>query len=175
MRKRILMSRAVTVSLLLVSALIAQTPSKKRVTSQSDLPRFTYGLSVTASEFVQADDATFNAFSGRVRADLDGVFRDYEIADKGTMRNLLGTKLDLQVLAGDYSAALETLKALRAFEDKPAARLTSGVFTESQLQAAIETKRTSGPAFDEAFKKSYSEAVNKLPWDVVQDSIKAAW
>jgi subtilisin family serine protease len=165
----------VAVLLVFVPALLAQETAKKKVTSQSDLPRFTYSMTVPASGLVQADDATFNAFSGKVRADLDGVFRDYEIADKATMRNLLGTKLDLQVLSGDYPGALETVLALRGLEDKPAARLTSGLFTESQLKAAIETKSTTGAAYEEAFKKSYSDAVNKLPWDVVQDSMKAAW
>jgi len=29
--------------------------------------------------------------------------------------------------------------------------------------------------YEQAFKKSYSDAVNKLPWDVVQDTMKAAW
>jgi subtilisin family serine protease len=70
---------------------------------------------------------------------------------------------------------LETVKAIREMEDKPAARLTSGLFTESELNAAIETKSTSGTAYEQAFTKSYSDAVSKLPWDVVQDTMKAAW
>ena len=153
----------------------AQNSAKKKVTSQSDLPRFSYAISVPASELVQADPNTFNAFADKVRTDVDSVFRDYEIADKASMRELLSTRLDLQQLAGDYKAALETVKALRALEDKPAARLTTGLFAESELQAAIETNSTSGTAYEQAVTKFYSDAVNKLPWDVVQDSMKAAW
>jgi subtilisin family serine protease len=110
-----------------------------------------------------------------VRADLDTVFRDYDIADKATMRDLLSAKLDLQQLAGEYSDALVTVKQLRELQEKPAARLTSGLSTESLLKAAIEAKSTSGPAFEQFFTRSYADAVNQLPWDVVQDSIKSGW
>jgi subtilisin family serine protease len=161
--------------LLLLCSAVAQDAAKKKVTSQSDLPRFSYPLTMPASELVQGDSATFDAFSSKVRADLDGVFRDYDIADKASMRNLLFMKMTLQQLAGEYLEALETVKTVRAMEDKPSAKLTSGLLVESELAAAIETKSTSGAAYEHAFTKSYSEAVDKLPWDIVQDSMKAAW
>jgi subtilisin family serine protease len=153
----------------------AQASAKKKVASQSDLPRFSYALSAPASELVQADSATFEPFAAHVRSDLDSVFRDYDIADKSTIRELLYTKMSLQELAGDFSGALETVKAIRALEDKPAARLTSGLFTESLLNAAIETKSTSGAAFEQTFVSSFQSAVDKLSWDVVQDVMKASW
>ena len=161
--------------LLVVCSAVAQGAAKKKVTSQADLPRFSYPLNIPASELVQADAATFEAFAAKVRADVNSVLQGYEISDKATMRTLLSTKADLQELAGDYSGALDTVKAVRGMEDKPAARLTSGLFIESELNAAIETKSTSGTAYEQAFTKSYSDAVSKLPWDVVQDTMKAAW
>ena len=148
---------------------------KKRLRSASDLPRFSYPVKTPASALLQADDATFNAFASKVRADLDGVLRDYEIDDKSTMRTLLGAKLDLEELAGEREAALKTIDELRAAEEKPAAKLTTGVFGRARLQAAIETKSTSGSAFDEAFTKNFREAVNSLPWDVVQDWAKESY
>ena len=99
--------------LLAAPASHAQSAAKKKVTSQSDLPRFSYPVTGSASELLQADDATFNAFASKVRADLDTVLRDYEIDDAATMRTLLGAKLDLQELAGENQAALETLQTLR--------------------------------------------------------------
>ena len=160
---------------LIVSCAVAQNSVKKKVTSQADLPRFSYPISLPASELVQADANTFNAFAAKVQSDIEGVLRDYEIADKASMRQLLATRLDLQQLAGEYKAALETVKAMRALEDKPSARLTTGLFAESELKAAIETNSTSSSAYEQAFTKNYGDAVNKLPWDVVQDSMKAAW
>jgi subtilisin family serine protease len=165
----------IPIFLILVCSAVAQDAARTKVTSQADLPRFSYPLTAPASDLVQADAATFDAFASKVRADLDTIFRDYDIADKATMRNLLFTKLNLQQLAGEYPEAIKTVKTLRALEEKPSARLTSGLLVESELAAAIETKSTNSAAYEQTFTKSYGDAVNKLPWDVVQDSMKAAW
>src|SRR5947207_15949584 len=150
-----LISGQIFLVLLLLCPAVAQDEAKKKVTSQSDLPRFSYPLTTPASELVQADSATFDAFSNKLRADLDGVFRDYDIADKASMRNLLFAKMTLQQLAGEYPEALQTVKAVRAIEDKPSAKLTSGLLVESELAAAIEANSTSGSAYEQAFTKSY--------------------
>jgi subtilisin family serine protease len=161
--------------LLLTPFAYSQSITKKKVTSQADLPRFSYPVTGTASELVEADDATFNAFAAKVRSDLNTILNDYEIDDKSTMRTLLSAKLDLEELAGEYEDALKTVEALRALQEKPSAKLTTGIFARAWLQAAIETKATTGPGFDESFAKHYREAVDSLPWDVVQDSIKRSY
>ena len=166
------LSLAGLILLLLVPCSYPQTSGKKKVTSQSDLPRFTYPVKGSASDLLQADDATFNAFASKVRADLESTFREYELADKATLRLLLQAKLDLQQLDGENQAALETLASLRAEEEKPAARLTTGLFTSAVLKAAIETRRSTGPDFERSFAKYYQEAINPLPWPTVQDSIR---
>jgi subtilisin family serine protease len=162
--------------LLLVSTFaLSQSGGKKKVTSQADLPRFSYPLTGTASELVQSDDATFNAFARKVRADLDGVLRDYEIDDKATLRTLLSVKLDLEELAGEYKEGLQTVEALRALQQKPAAKLFAFQYTRARLQAAIDAKATQGPAYEQAFTKYFKEAIDPLPWDVVQDSVKESY
>lgn len=153
----------------------AQTSLKRKVNSQAELPRFSYPVKGLASELVQADDATFNTFASKVRADLDSVFRDYEIADKATMRALLHAEIDLQELAGEYQAALGTINALRALQEKPSAKLTSGIIGRAISQAATETKSSSGEAFEESFRQHAREAINALPWEVVQDDIKQTY
>ena len=166
---------AVSLVVFLTTLAGAQSGAKKKVTSQSDLPRFTYPMEKPASELLQADAATFNAFAAKVRADLETVFRDYDISDKSTMRELLYARLNLQQLAGEYPEALATVKQIRGLEDKPAAKLTSGIYTEAWLNAAMETKSTSGPAFEQAFRRNYAAIVDPLPWDVVQDTMKSGW
>ena len=162
--------------LLLVSTFaLSQSGGKKKVTSQADLPRFSYPLTGTASELVQSDDATFNAFARKVRADLDSVLRDYEIDDKATLRTLLSVKLDLEELAGEYQEGLQTVEALRALQQKPAAKLFAFLYTRARLQAAIDAKTTQGPAYEQAFAKHFREAIDPLPWDVVQDSVKESY
>jgi len=161
--------------LLLVLCSQAQSSAKKKVNSENDLPRFTYPMKGLASELLEADDATFNAFAAKVRADLDSIFRDYDIADKATTRTLLHAEIDLQRLAGEYPGALETIDRLRAEEEKPSARLTTGLIDRAFLQAAIDAKSTGGPAFEESFRKRAGDAINALPWDVVQDDIKQTY
>jgi subtilisin family serine protease len=162
--------------LLLVSLFAhSQSGGKKKVTSQADLPRFSYPLTSTASALVQADDATFKAFATKVRTDLDTVLRDYDIDDKATLRTLLSVKLDLQELAGEYQDGLQTVEALRALQEKPAGKLLAFLYPRARLQAAIETKATRGPAYEQAFTQHYREAIDPLPWDVVQDSMKESY
>jgi subtilisin family serine protease len=161
--------------LLVVTFAYPQSSGKKKVASQADLPRFSYPLSGPASDLVQADDATFSAFASKVRADLDTILRDYDIDDKSTMRTLLSVKLDLQELAGDYQSGLQTIETLRALQEKPAAKQLAFLYPRARMQAAIETKTTRGPAYEQAFTKHYREAVDSLLWDVVQDQTKAAY
>lgn len=161
--------------LLLVPAAGSQADGKRKVQTANDLPRFTYPIKGKASDLLQADPATFNQFAAKVRADLETILHDYDITDKATMRSLLQAKLDLQQLAGEYQAALQTVSSLRALEEKPSAKLTTGLFTSAVMQAAIETKSTTGPAFEQAFTKHYRQAIDLLPWNVVQDSVKASF
>lgn len=149
--------------------------AKTRITRQADLPRFSYPIAGTASQFVEGDAATFDPFAAKVRADIDSVLADYEIEDRSTLRRILAAKLDLQELAGDWRGGLQTADALRDLEDKPASRLLSGLTARARLQAAIDAGSASGPAYEAAFRKRFQGLVAPLPWDVTQDGIKAAY
>jgi len=152
----------------------AQTapPVKKIVVSQNDLPRFTYPLSGSASALVGADDATFKPLLTQVRANLDLVLSGYEIKDRATLRQLTELKLNLEDLAGDNQTALATLATLRDLQDKPDAKLTTGLSEEAILKARVQIGASSGPAYEQAVLKNYSDTVNALPWNVVQDIVK---
>jgi len=91
------------------------------------------------------------------------------------LRTLLAAKLNLQELAAQYPEALSTVDAIRALQEKPARKLLSGLVARAMLQAKIDTGGTSGPAFEQAFSRHYRDEVEPLPWDVVQDSIKATY
>jgi subtilisin family serine protease len=165
-------SSAALIFILISPFCSGQETAKKKISSERDLPRFVYPIKGSASELVQADDATFTTFAAKVRTDLDIIFRDFGIEDKSTRRTLLNARVDLQILTGEYQSALNTINDVRALEEKPAAKLTSGMVNRAVLQAAVETKATSGPAFEQSFQKHASEAVNALPWDVAQDNVK---
>jgi hypothetical protein len=156
---------------------LAAAPSfaadKKVVRTQDDLPRFNYPITGTASALVTADDATFGAFAAKVRADVDQVLADYDVQDHATLRDLLGTRLALQVLSGtEDRAALETLAQIKALEDKPDAKLTSNARLEALLKARIATGQSAGPALEKAYRDALAAEIAPLPWAVVGPRLK---
>lgn len=148
------------------------TAVKKKVTSDADLPRYSYPVTGTASGLLQADDATFDAFTRKLGADVDATLANYEIADKATLRKLLGAQASVRMLEGDRQGALATLGQIRDEQEKPDAKLTTGVVERSLLQAWGDAGAASGAAYEQAFAKHFTDAVNALPWDVVQDRVK---
>jgi len=154
------------------SALLGQVQPKKIVHSQSDLPRFSYAVQGPASALVRGGGPQFDAFAAKVRTDLQSVFRDYQIDDHATLRTLLGARLSLEELAGDYASALQTVNQIRDLQDKPAAKLLSGLVPRAMLEAALETHARDGAAFTAALMRRYAEELRPLPWSMVQDSIK---
>jgi len=152
----------------------AQAPAKKVVKTEADLPRFNYPLTTTATELLQSDDTTFNAFAAKVRADVDSVLDGYDVQDHSALRDLIGVKLQLALLAGDDEAALKTIAKLRELQDKPDAKLTTGMQVTAIIQAAKETGKSSGPEFAATYEKDYAAELTPLPWDVVGNRIKEA-
>lgn len=146
--------------------------AKKAVNTAADLPRFSYPLTQPASSLLKADDATFNVLAKKVEADVDSVMTDYNISDKETMRELLGARLDAQLLQGDMKAALATSAQIRDLQDKPAAKLTSGLMTIALIHAQEDSGATSGSTFEEAFQKQFAAKINALPWSSTQETIK---
>jgi len=174
-RFQLWISAVACVLILVAPGLRSQTSGKKKVSNQSDLPRFTYPLTGSASDLVQSDPATFNAFAAKVKADLDSIFRDYDIEDKATLRSLLSARVNLQQAAGENQLALGTIGSLLKLSEKPTDSLETRVAIKPELQAAIETNSTSGPAFEQAYRKDFREALDELPlnvgWDMARDVI----
>ncbi len=148
------------------------TAAKKKVSSDADLPRFSYPVTGTASALLLSDDATFDTFTRKLGADVDSVLADYAIEDKATLRKLLGAKLEVQLLTGDPKGASATLAGLHDLQEKPDAKVMSGLTTRAILQAWAESGSDSGQAYEQAFAKDFAAAVNVLPWAIVQDRVK---
>jgi hypothetical protein len=173
-RFRLWIAAVACLAVLLAPVARSQTSGKKKVTNQSDLPRFTYSLTGPASDLLQADAATFNAFAAKVRADLDSIFRDFDIEDKATLRDLLSARVNLQQAAGENQPALETIESLRKFAEKPTDNLETNVAIKPALQAAIKTNSAGGPAFEQAYRKYFREVWDSLPLDVAWDTARNA-
>jgi hypothetical protein len=151
----------------------AQTVEKKTVRTADDLPRFTYPLTLAPSVLLQSDAATFAAFAAPVGADVEAELAAYDIRDHATLRGLLAEKLDLQLLSGTHDAdALQTVRQIRALEDKPDAKLLSGLTTEAIIAARAEAGATAGDAFRAAYARRYATALAQLPWALVAASLR---
>ncbi len=146
----------------------AQTADKKIVNSAADLPAFTYPIAVAPSALVADDRPNFDLLAAKVRSDIDSLLANYDIRDHGALRSLLEEKLELQILSGtEDAAALETADQIRSLEDKPDAKLLSGLTTRAIVAARSQAGATSGPAYQAAFKAAYAAALAPLPWGVV--------
>jgi subtilisin family serine protease len=171
-RRSVLPCMAIICVALVSSAGTGQDLPKKKVMSQTDVPRFTYPVQGSVVNLLDSDAATFNAFAAQVRTNVDSVFRDYDIEDKATLRQLLAVKLNLEELDGENNDGLKTIQALRQLEEKPQSRALIGLRSEAILEARVETASGSGPAYEQAFSRYLTASVNQLPWALLQQTIR---
>ncbi|MDO8541089.1 MAG: S8 family serine peptidase [Opitutaceae bacterium] len=151
-----------------VSVLAAEKP---KITSQDQLPRFSYPFVGKVAD-VLTDDAVYEKLASSVRADCEKLLNDYDIADRPTLQGIVGTLLALDLHAGRFEDALARVKTIRNLDDKPAAKLTAGLLAESYIVARRSGEFADEKAFRAAFQKTYAQKLAALPWDVVGDVIK---
>ncbi len=157
--------------LLLPHALLAQEDVKPVVRSQDDLPRHTYAIESIPSELFLAGEA-FLPFAQRVGADAREVLDEYEIEDNATLRALYGTLENLALLEGDLEQALVYGEMIRELEEKPAARMLSGLVVRAVAHAAGTADPTDEQGRQEAFRAAYAASIDALPWEIVQDAVE---
>ncbi len=157
---------------LLSTAFAAET--RKEVRSEADLPRMIYPVTGPVSTLLQSNPSVFAPLLQKAVADIHSLLTDYDIKDRATQISVLSAQLATQELNGETDEALQTIGALRALQQKPDLKLTTGLFDEAILQAQRTTKSTVGSAYEQAVESNYQKAVSALPWDVVQDTIKSA-
>jgi hypothetical protein len=165
--------------LLLISAfalpgLTFADQDKKEVHSQADLPRLSYPFKGSLATLLKADDSTFDSVTGKAAADIDSILADYDIQDNATLIEILRAKLAVQELKGDADGGLETIAKLRELQSKPDLKLVIGLFDEAILKAQQSVASKQGDEYTKKVESNYQEAVNALPWDTVQDSMKSA-
>jgi hypothetical protein len=160
------------IGLAATSSLLAQ--DKVKIRKLDDLPRHTYKVEGKAIELVKSDEA-FARFAELVRKDVESDLAKFDIEDKSTLKSLNGLLMDLDVLSGHDEDALKRLELVRNLEDKPAVKLTNGLFTEALIAARREAKDPSDlSALAPALRRHLEAMLVTLPYDVVQDTIKRA-
>ena len=152
-----------------ITATFAQP--KIRVDKATDIPRFTYKLDGNLEDVVRTD-ARFAAFTREHRANVESVLAKYEIADKASLRGLLSTLVAMDYLEGNTDAALKNAAMVRELEEKPADKLLSGLFLRTAIEAQKQVGNANSDAYRAALAKRLSDALEALPFDVVQNEVR---
>ena len=142
---------------------------RKTVLTADDLPRHTYKVS-EAPSLILGDDKAFAALAAEVGRDVDADLLNYDIKDQTTLKGYKATQLALSLIDGDNAAGERLIGELRALEEKPGLRLTTGIVAEALIKA--RRAQTGPEGIARAFQLNLSETVQKLPWDSVQNEIK---
>jgi subtilisin family serine protease len=149
----------------------AAAQGKMRIDKAADLPRFSYKLDSKIEDMVR-DDAKFRPFAIQVRRDLESVLAKYEIGDRATLRELLTELAQLDMLEGNYDAALSRLAQIKALEDKPADKLLSGI----TARAVVAGERASADRTSAANRAAAADSVKGdlagLPYEVISNEAK---
>lgn len=163
--------RSAAVAVLLTASPSVFAQAKPRIAKLDDLPRHTYAVAGSAAEVV-TNAAVFQPIADKVRADILADLDKFQIDDKTTLKRLKGALLGLSQLADRDDETLALIAEIRALEDKPGLKLTTGVVTEARIEAKRKAGSATGDAFRAAFREALSRKVNALPWATVQNEIR---
>lgn len=142
------------------------------IANASDLPPVTIELPAKPSVLVLEGGPGYEAVRDRVEAYAAGVLEGYRIDDPAARKQLLGMLAQAAISEERWDDALALTARIRALEDKPAARATSGLLVDAYLRAAKAVGDDS-PQFAERFEREFAAAVAALDWSLVQDSLQS--
>jgi len=147
--------------------------AKPKITKLDDLPRHTYPVQGSVVDLVTSADK-FASLAAQVRINTEKDLATYDIEDKTTLKRLKGTLLTLDLLEGKNADARALIAELRALEDKPSLKYTTGFISEVRLDVEDQTHQTdlTQPAFQQTFEKELATRTAALPWALVQDELK---
>lgn len=147
---------------------------RTRVENLDDLPRFSYPVEGSVEGIITSDE-NFGQLAAKVRADIEGVLAEYQIDDAATLQGYYRVLSRLDLMEGDFDAALARIDQIRELEDKEALKITTGLFDRAWMAAHDDADPAADyEAFAAAFAGRLENSVAALPWEVVQDEIKEA-
>lgn len=168
------MTRNVPILLILASTAFAsaQTSPKKVASTEADLPRFSFPVDGDVQHLLDMPTKEFLRFASPIRSGVDTTLADYEIQDHAAHRKLLQARLNLEILAGENAAALQTLQQIRSLEDKPVAKLATGINEEAIAHARLASADPASEGCPAGYQAAYQKIVQALPWSVAGDYMK---
>ncbi len=146
----------------------APAAARTVVTRADQLPRRSYALPQLPSALLESPPAALLDLAATLERDIQADLGAYDIRDAATQRELLSARLSIALLRGDAAAVSQLGAQVRALQDKPGLRLTSGLLAELALQARAE------PAADREarLQAQVTQRYGSMPWADVQDVLK---
>jgi subtilisin family serine protease len=144
-------------------------PPRARVTLDraDQLPPHSYPLRTTAAALFQSD-TEFAQLAQRLAADLRSDMATYDIRDRATLKSYYGTLGSLALERRDYASAVAWQDSIRAIEDKPGVRLTTGL-VQRAMAAAADPR--SGSVDTTRFRDALRRGIAALPYPRVQSEL----
>ncbi len=144
--------------------------ARPRIEKAADLPSHRYPVKGSLETIVR-DPVAFKAFVAPLRRDIEQLLAQYEIADKAMQRELMTELAIIDYLEGRPDDTLKRLDAVRALEDKPSDKLTSGMRLRAAALAA--KKHAPGtPAHAKAVGDILAAELVRMPYDVVGNTVR---
>ncbi len=157
-------------SLSALPAVHAQTApgsaGKQVITSAEQLPRRTVKLDKLPSYYLSAPKAEVLALAANLEANAKADLDKFDIKDAATLRAYYGTLLSLAQFRGDWAALPPLVEKLRALQDKPGPRATTGVM------AGILADRAAGNRDAAWVQAEVARRYGALNWQDVADSVR---
>ncbi len=140
---------------------------KTAITRADQLPRRSHTLPKLPSELLEGPLSELMPLADALERDMLTDLARYEIRDQAALRAMVGTRMNIALLRGDWAAVAPLAVQLRALQDKPGPKLTSGVLSELVAQMKRDGKGA------DALQAAVGERFAAMPWGEVQDSVKA--
>jgi subtilisin family serine protease len=143
------------------------TAARQVITSAEQLPRRTVKLEKLPSQYLDAPRAEVLALADALEKNLREDLQKFDIQDAATLRSYYGALLTLAQFKGDWAAVPALVERLKALQDKPGPRATTG--TLASVLAEQQTGQRDAAWVQEEVRKRYG-AMN---WADVGDGVKA--
>jgi subtilisin family serine protease len=141
--------------------------AKTPITRADQLPRRTHTLPKLPSELLEAPLSDLLPLADALERDIVVDMARFDIQDRATLRAMVAARLNIALLRNDWAAVAPLAVQLRALQDKPGPKLTSGVLSELVAQMKRDGKGA------DALQAWVGQRFAAMPWSDVQDSVKA--
>ncbi|MFY8085397.1 MAG: S8 family serine peptidase, partial [Rubrivivax sp.] len=145
----------------------AQTAARQVITSAEQLPRRVVKLDKLPSQYLDGPRAEVQALAEALEKNLRDDLQKYDIQDAATLRGYFGVLLTLAQFKGDWAAVPALVERLKALQDKPGPRATTGTM------ASILAEQQLGKRDAAWVQAEVQRRYGAMNWADVADGVKA--